>query len=487
MKERRPLGRYAVRVLLALLFGAHICASARAQSAKPTNVELIIDDSGSMAQKVEGGKKIDVAKQVLSGLIEDLPKDAQVAVRTYGRQHRSKDRDCSDMELLVPFGSNDSTRLLPGVDRLKPNGMTPIAASLQAAAKDFAGKEGQNNIIILLTDGEEDCSGDPCAVSKALHDAGIRLQINVIGFHVGADARNQLKCISDASGGKYYDAANAKQLKVAATEVTESIESKPAKKQGEPLYGETIRGGDAYEKAVVLPTGKLFHLDHVQPKQAYDFFAVAVGSGQTIKVSIAAGPSNGSIGAIIASPKREKLNDVDIDGPRRNAELLHDVADQQDGTYYIMIGDPYYPQKLDDTFRVDLIDNYDANSGRDAGETEARAVEIRAGTYPHNYMSDADTMDVFKFKLDAGKTYSLRARPADPKATLQIQVVDSDGTELAQQSAPNPGAAAKVDGIRLAKSGAIYAKLSYYHYGTKGHYAFAFGEGDIESPPPPPQ
>jgi hypothetical protein len=32
---------------------------------------LIVDDSGSMAQHVTGGRKIDVAKQVLPGLIQD--------------------------------------------------------------------------------------------------------------------------------------------------------------------------------------------------------------------------------------------------------------------------------------------------------------------------------------------------------------------------------------------------------------------------------
>src|ERR1700687_5149911 len=193
-----------------------------------TNVELIVDDSGSMAQHVKGGRKIDVAKQVLPGLIHDLPSDAQIAVRTYGRQHPAHDRDCADMEMLTPFGANTSERVLPGVNSLKPNGMTPIAASLSAAAIDFAGKESQNNVIILLTDGEEDCNGDPCAASKALHYAGIHLQVNVIGFNVNDKARAQLQCIADAAAGKYYDAKDAAGLKLAASEVKEHIVATPA-------------------------------------------------------------------------------------------------------------------------------------------------------------------------------------------------------------------------------------------------------------------
>jgi nitric oxide reductase activation protein len=133
-----------------------------------TNVELLIDDSGSMAQRVEGGRKLDVVRQVLATLVPGLPADAQIAIRTYGRQKPSHEKDCNDMELLTPFGPNESSRIMPAVQALKPNGMTPIAASLQEAVKDFAGKEGQNNVIVLLSDGEEDCNDKgllPCTES----------------------------------------------------------------------------------------------------------------------------------------------------------------------------------------------------------------------------------------------------------------------------------------------------------------------------------
>jgi len=193
---------------IVLTFASAVAGPAMASSG-PTNVELIIDDSGSMAQKIGGGKKIDVAKQVFSGLVQDLPADSVVAVRTYGRRQPSSARDCADMELLIPFGPNTAARVL-GVQALKPNGMTPIAASLDAAAKDFAGREGQNNIVLLLSDGEEDCHGDPCAAAKALRDSGIHLEINVIGLHLTPAEREQLKCVAKAGGGKYYDAADAK-------------------------------------------------------------------------------------------------------------------------------------------------------------------------------------------------------------------------------------------------------------------------------------
>jgi hypothetical protein len=487
---------FAVLVVLAI-----VLANSGRASAQQTNIELIIDDSGSMAQHVVGGRKIDVAKKVFSGLIPDLPSDSQIAVRTYGRQRSSRDHDCSDMELMTPFGPNTSTRVLPGVNALRPNGMTPIAASLEAAAKDFAGKEGQNNIIILLTDGEEDCNGDPCAAAKAVREAGIRLQVNVIGFNVMDKERPQLQCIANAGGGKYYDARNAAELKVAASEVKERIAAAPPTlaaspsvtptpyvKKEEPIYGDPIRGGDSYETSLAIPIGKLFHLDHPQPTHAHDFFMVPVRGGQTIVVSIAAGPSNGSIGASIMSPKRDSLAGVDIDGPRRNSSIRADVADQQDGNYYILIGSAYQQENEDDNFRVDLVNNYDANSDRDAGSSDARALEIKPGTYPNNYMSDVDKMDEFKFKADGTNSYSFKVRPSSDQGQMSLQAVDGDGVQLGQSTAPNRGAVAKLEGLKVAKPGYIYVKVTYDQFEAKGPYSLALGIGEVDSPPaPPPQ
>ena len=487
------MARVAGLIVSVLVAGSSLSYAAQ------TNVELLIDDSGSMAQRVEGGRKIDVARQVLSGLVPDLPADAQIAIRTYGRQKASRERDCADMELLTPFGPNSSQRILPAVRALKPNGMTPIAASLQEAVKDFAGKEGQNNIIVLLSDGEEDCNGDPCAAAKAVHDAGIHLQVNVIGFHVGAAGRKQLECVARDGGGKYYDAAGASELKLAATEVKEKIASSPAAppasptstptpyvKAAESLYGDPIHGGDSYDGAVTMPTGKLFHLDHPQPTKKQDFFSLQVKGGQTIVATITSGASS-SVGAVISDSKRNSLQSTDVDPARRVSVIKADVADQQDGTYYILIGSQYNAQGPDSTFQVDLVNNYDANSDRDAGTDESRALEVPPGTYMHNYMSDVDQMDVFKFKAEAGKSYQFKVRPSSANATLQLQAVDSDGVQLGNGQSVNRGAVAKIENLKIPKAGYIFVKVSYDHYADKGPYSMAFGPGDVDSPPPPPK
>ena len=489
MSKRRIYG-FAIMVVL-------LCAEwigiANVNAAQ-TNVELVIDDSGSMAQRIEGQSKIAIAKSVFSGMVNDLPADAQIAVRTYGRSKSYTARDCSDMELLIPFGPNVSSRVIPGVQALRPNGMTPIAASLQEAAKDFSGKDGQHNIIVLLTDGEEDCNGDPCAAAKAAHDAGIKLQVNVIGFHVDSKARTQLECIANAAAGKYYDASNARELKVAAADVKQQIVAAPTSsptpylKKEEGLYGDPIRGGDSFDKPVPIPTGKLFHLDHDQTGGHYDFFSIPAHSGQSIVVSVTSGPG-GYMSASLAGPKRDNISSAYlVQKTRDKGQAQADVADQQDGTYYLLVGNSEWPSNMDGTFKVDLIDNSDGNSGRDAGSSESRALEIPPGVYPKNYMSEADQMDVFKFKVEGGKTYQFKARSAKSDGIIEVQAVDDDGNELGKATSPNKGAVAKIENLKLAKSGPIYIKVQWGEWSSKqGHYGIAFGEGEVESPHPDPE
>jgi len=467
-----------------------------------TNVELIIDDSGSMWQQIPGGRKIDIAKQVFSGMVQDLPKDAQVAVRTYGRQQYYTKRDCSDMELLVPFGPNTPDRVLPGVQALKPNGMTPIAPSLEEAAKDFAGKDGQNNIIALMSDGEEDCNGDPCAAAQRVHTAGIHLQINVIGLHVLPKERTQLQCVANAGGGKYYDAGSARELKLAASEVRERIVATPAPtpavsptnsptpyaKATEGLYGEAIRGGDSFERTVPLATGKLFHLDHDQKAGNYDFFAIKARGGQSIVVAVTTGP-NGRMQGSISGPDHKQIASFGAAGARATGNGQADVGDQQDGTYYVLIGNGEWPVGMDGTFQVDLINNYDANSDRAAGKDQSRALEIQPGTYLSNYLSSqARPIAVFKFKATGSKTYQFKARPARTDANLGLSAVNDDGVNLGSGNSPNAGAVATLDKLTIPKDGYIYITVQPGEWGSKtGHYGIAVGEGTVDSPHPPPE
>ncbi len=194
-------------------------AQTLAAESSGANVLFILDASGSMWAKVENKEKITIAKEVMINLIRELPEGVNVGLEVYG--HRKKG-DCNDIEVLVPVGKGDKNALIKQIQSIQPKGETPITGSLEMAGELLKSTEGETTVV-LVSDGQETCKGDPCALVKALKEKGIKVQIHVVGFGVTEQEKQQLTCIAEAGGGKYFTAQNANQLKRALTEVKKQV------------------------------------------------------------------------------------------------------------------------------------------------------------------------------------------------------------------------------------------------------------------------
>ena len=189
----------------------------------------------------------------------------------------------------------------------------------------------------------------------------------------------------------------------------------------------------------------------------------------------------------IADASRQTLAYGDT-GTAYKVIVQRDFADQQDGTYYVLIGSDYGSQSTRDTFQIDLVNNYDADSDRAAGKDESRALEIKPGTYLHNYLSDTVNVNVFKFEAQDGEVYQFKARPARADGSIDLSASNDDGVNLGTGSSPNKGTLAKLDKLSLPKDGYIYVKVQYGEWSSKtGHYGIALGQGQVDSPHSPPE
>ncbi|MBK8533970.1 MAG: VWA domain-containing protein [Candidatus Competibacteraceae bacterium] len=196
--------------------------SAAEGAANAPGVLFILDASGSMRARIDNREKMVIAKEVMTNLLRDLPDTIKVGLEVYG--HHSKG-DCNDIEVMTPIGQADKATLIQRIQAIDPKGMTPITQSLQVAAEQLKTVE-QETTVVLVSDGEETCKGDPCAVVGSLLQQGIKLKIHVIGFDVGGKEKQQLMCIAKAGNGKYFAANNAEQLKSALTEVKQEVVKK---------------------------------------------------------------------------------------------------------------------------------------------------------------------------------------------------------------------------------------------------------------------
>lgn len=169
-----------------------------------TRIEFLFDGSQSMFGKWQTGAKIDVAKRLMNELLDSLRyiPNIELALRIYGHQKQFPPQDCDDSKLEVPFSKGNISQIQDKLNRLVPKGTTPIARSLELCGNDFPSSPSRN-IIILITDGIEECGGDPCAVSLSLQKKGIFLKPFVIGLGLDESLKKTFDCV-----GRYFDATN---------------------------------------------------------------------------------------------------------------------------------------------------------------------------------------------------------------------------------------------------------------------------------------
>ena len=212
----KPLA-LAASASLMLLMGAP--ASADTQK----NVMFVLDASNSMWGQIDGKSKIEIAKAVLKDLTTKMPAEAKLGLIAYGHRFDRKLNDCDDMELMNPIGHFSTKEADNAFSFITPKGQTPIAKTLQATADFLLEQKGQDNTVVLISDGLESCDGDPCAAAKALNDAGVTTKIHVVGFDLSADQRAKLECISKNGNGKMFAANDAASLSDAMNEVREDV------------------------------------------------------------------------------------------------------------------------------------------------------------------------------------------------------------------------------------------------------------------------
>jgi hypothetical protein len=73
--------------------------------------------------------------------------------------------------------------------------------------------------VVVLTDGQETCRGDPAGEIAKLAAAGLNVTVNIVGFTLGdVKVKEAYGNWVKATGGKYYDANDGSALGMALQE-----------------------------------------------------------------------------------------------------------------------------------------------------------------------------------------------------------------------------------------------------------------------------
>ncbi len=210
-------------------------------------VEVILDASGSMLKRLDGERRIEIAKEALGNLVDNvLPAGTPFALRVFG--HRETDTCRTDLEIPVaPMNATSAKAKIQGVQAMNL-AKTPIAASLGKVSQDLAGISGPVTVV-LLTDGEETCDGDPRAAIEALRKHGFDVRVNIVGFAINElGLKEQFESWARIGNGRYIEAHDKQELRDA---MNRSLDTPFEVAAGDEIIATGVVNGDP----VVLPAG----------------------------------------------------------------------------------------------------------------------------------------------------------------------------------------------------------------------------------------
>jgi len=217
-------------------------------------IEIVMDFSGSMSNWITA------AKRSMASIIAQIPSTTKVGFRVFGHDsngsnptsiHTLQDVKkivkngnkftvvtekspvgttrgaCSATKQVSPIISANSNSILAGMNSVDIGGATPLVYALDRAAyQDFATLDTTTpKKIILITDGGENCGGDPCAFARSLMKKRSDIHIDVI---LASSYSKSLSCLASTTGGHLYNVNNLGDF---SSTLTKTIQSKPATQQ----------------------------------------------------------------------------------------------------------------------------------------------------------------------------------------------------------------------------------------------------------------
>ena len=185
---------------------------------------LVFDASGSMASAGYNELNIPRIVEALDAVREVLPeveRYRRIGLVSYGP---GRGASCTNIRLHLPPRVSAARQIIDELERITPDGDTPLTEAVRQAAEalDYRRRPAT---VVLVTDGDETCAGEPCRLAAELVRDGARLTVHVIGFKVrdrffewGSVTRESRRgevasrCLADRTGGHFVSTDTTEEL-----------------------------------------------------------------------------------------------------------------------------------------------------------------------------------------------------------------------------------------------------------------------------------
>lgn len=417
-------------------------------------VQFILDASGSMGASAGHDTKMEVARNAFINALDVIEEaDISASLRAYGFDasvEHTAAASCPNTAQLTGFVSGDLTELRTAADGLSPYGYTPIAASLEAAANDLMAVEARERLIVLLSDGEETCDGDPVAMAETIRGRDINVSAYVVGFDLDTEQAAQMRAVAEAAGGRYINAPDGEALAEAMREVAGMTVSRSER---ELIRCENpVQGGLTPETAVPLEPG-IYTIGELLPRGEYRFYRVDTQEGEMGVVrgllqsyayigdddeAVESAAHLGAMTIQMLDPQGERAGSG---FPRERSlpgeSLTGYYVDTTGEGFIIGVGDNYDRTTPLSLFEISIEDASDTGGGDADSEREGSYPNLTMGETGTGLVGHDDLSDLWRVETDAPIDVTVSLENAEMR--FGIRVFDAETGRRLQRERPEPG------------------------------------------------
>lgn len=175
-------------------------------------VMLLVDFSGSM------GRWLPEAREALGYILPRVPYKSAIGLRVFGEGQTAGTQNvdaCKASRLVTSFKRSNQEKITEGLTSANLGGLTPLVYGLQQTIDEDlknvnvfdSNTTRKKKKIILVTDGGENCGGDPCAYIREVMQNRKDIKIDVIQL----GNSDKLACLAEATGGTFHKVDGSKQ------------------------------------------------------------------------------------------------------------------------------------------------------------------------------------------------------------------------------------------------------------------------------------
>lgn len=174
---------------------------------------IILDQSASMLDKYRDSSKIHYAIKAVKSILNNLPDSENVGLRTVGVHpvlmfsliRQNPNALCEATILLNEIKSNNRHNINNSLMGIMPSGASPLQYTLETAINHDFYLNTRLKHIILVTDGYENCDGDPCGYIRRIMMSRDDIKIDVVGIGLNSEDKNALGCLTAETKGQIFD------------------------------------------------------------------------------------------------------------------------------------------------------------------------------------------------------------------------------------------------------------------------------------------